>query len=462
MLTARDDLGAFGAYVAGKEPALIHRSWFPHLVTEQDSECLHRIAGPDTNLLSFRGSAKSTWTRIWIAWAIGHNPHIQVGWISFTEKVAIKSSRFIKRLIESPRYQEVFGHIKPGQYWSDLNWQIDWSYAGVSPFDQDFTFHSLGITGGITSNRFHLAVYDDLIKSAKAIKNEDIRKEMVETYGEVIEPCLAAVPGSRQVSTATRFRADDIHGTEFTRDNGWVVIEQGAIVTYDDGTERSAWEGRIPLERLQRIRARRPFIFAFQWMNKIPALSGEDMPIAPDDIQYTSDIPHFIELILGVDLAASEEDHNNPSAFILGGRTPDRIILLDHFEMRVKGNVAKIREIMQLWKRWQNRAQRLRIVFGKPAYQKSFEGDWEDYRRRYRIQGVSCDGLPENLDKDEKLEAISGVFGDKIVYFNNSRDWGRVIAQLLRTDLEADDYADACFFCVSKLQRRTRKPPSSA
>lgn len=464
ILAARDDLGAFGELVAGKIPADVHRTWFPFLVPEQDSECLHRIAGPNVNLLSFRGSAKTTWARIWLAWAIGHNPGIQCGWIAFTEKISIKSSRYIKRLIESPTYQQIFPWIKPGQYWSDLIWAVDWSAAGVSEFDVDFTFAALGITGGITSNRFHLAVYDDLIKSAKAIKNPEIRAEMVETYGEVIEPCIEAVPGARQVSLGTRFRGDDIHCTEFTPANGWQVIEQGAIVRDPaTGAERSAWPERIPLEKLLRLRRRRPVIFSYQWMNSVPALNPEDMPISPDDIQYTDQIPpRFPELILGVDLAASEEKKNDATALILAGRVGDRIVLLDREEYRISGNLSKIQKIMKLWKKWNRYAPQLRIVFGKPAYQKSFEGDWQDYKRRYSVRSVTCEGLPENLDKDEKLEAISGVFEDRLVWFWSGRDWGGVVAQLLRTDLEADDYADAAYFCLSKLQRRARRPLSSA
>lgn len=470
VLAAREDVGAFGAYVAGKEPAPIHRSWFPHLQTEQHSECLNRIAGQNTNILSFRGSAKTTWLRIWLAWAIGHNPHLQVGWISFTEKISIKSSRWIKRLIVSDRYKEVFPNIRPGSQWSDMVWAIDWQHAGVSEFDQDFTFASLGITGGITSNRFHLTVFDDLIKSAKAIKNEEIRDAMRETYGEVIEPCIEAVPGSRQISLGTRFRGDDIHCTEFVPHNGWKVIEQGAIIKDDRGNEKSAWEERIPLTKLQRLRDRRPVIFSYQWMNVVPPLSDE-YPITEDDIQWFEDAElkelTFPQLVLGIDLAASEEERNNATAFILAGRKDNKIYLLEWDEFRISGNMRKIDRVMALWKKWQHKATRLTIAFGKPAYQKSFEGDFKDFKLREKKQKalamrVRCDALPENLDKFEKLESISGVFQDKQVFMLRSRSWGRVIAQLIGADQDEDDLADACYFAIGHLQGRIRRKITGA
>lgn len=464
ILAAREDLAVFGRLVAGKEAAPIHRSWFPYLVTGRDSECLKRVAGPPTNLLSFRGSAKTTWLRIWIAWVIGHNPHAQIAWISYNERTALKSSRVIKRIIESPIYQQIFPHIRPGPRWADLEWEIDKAFAGVAVTDADFTLSAIGITGAVVSNRFHLGVFDDLIKSSQAIANEEVREKMSETYAEAIQPCLLAVPGSRMVSLGTRFRRDDIHCTEFTQANGWEVLEQSVITADENGVERLAWDRLAPQwEELQKVRQRRPLIWAYQWLCKVPA-ADEEQRIKPEWIQYCpeADIPRFIELVLGIDLAASEDDVNNPSAFVLGGRTHDRIYLLECLELRQKGNYQKIQSALELWRKWRHKADRLRLVFGKPAYQKSFEGDWEDYRRRYKVQNVLCEGMPERLDKDEKLEAVSGVFEDRIVYLNSGRQWGKLTDQLLLIDQDLDDLRDACYFALSKLQRRVRRPLSSA
>lgn len=460
---ARDNFEVFGRFVLGKIAADVHRSWFPHLITNQDSEALRRIAGPNTNLLSFRGSAKSTWGRGWVAWAIGHNPHIQIGWISYNEATALKSSRLIKRIIESPQYQQVFPHVRPGGRWSDRDWEIDKEFARITGLDSDFTFISLGITGAITSNRFHLTVYDDLIKSSAAIKNPDIREKMIENYGEVIEPCVAAVPGSRQICLGTRFRGDDIHSTEFTPENDWNVIEQGAIVLDANGQEVSAWPDRLPLEKLQSLRSRRPIIFAYQWLNKVPPASDERI-IQEEWIQYL-DLPdriQFTELVLGVDLAASEDQQGDFTALVLAARDGARIIVLEAVELRIRGNLAKIREIMRLWKSWQKWSPRLRVCFEKGAYQNSFEGDWLDYKRQYRIQNVICEGVRVPGDKDEKLESISGVFEDRIACLNRAKPMNRLVAQLLRIDTENDDLADGGVIAIGQLQRRARRKLSSA
>ena len=68
---ARDDFGFFCEYVADKPPAAHHKQWHRHFITNEDSGCLTKIAGPNIDLLGPRGSAKSTILGLFTAWAIG-------------------------------------------------------------------------------------------------------------------------------------------------------------------------------------------------------------------------------------------------------------------------------------------------------------------------------------------------------------------------------------------------------
>jgi hypothetical protein len=156
VLAAREQLGHFGRYVCGKTPAAHHEQWFPHLVPGTDSEELSRIAGENLNILAPRGSAKSTWLAIFCAWALGHNPGAQIIYVGYSESVALKQSRIVKRIIESAKYQRVFPHIRPGARWSDRDWEIDKAHAGVNSLDSDYSFYAVGITCAITSRRASL------------------------------------------------------------------------------------------------------------------------------------------------------------------------------------------------------------------------------------------------------------------------------------------------------------------
>jgi len=68
---AREDFGFFCDYVADKPPAEHHKNWHRHFVTNENSNCLIKIAGPNVDLLAPRGSAKSTVLGLLTAWAIG-------------------------------------------------------------------------------------------------------------------------------------------------------------------------------------------------------------------------------------------------------------------------------------------------------------------------------------------------------------------------------------------------------
>lgn len=451
VLLAREDLGHFGKYVCFKEPAAHHRQWLPELVTGQDSETLNRIAGENLNILAPRGSAKSTWLAIFVAWAIGHNPQLQVIYVGYSESVALKQSRIIKRIIESAAYQRVFPQIRPGSRWSDRDWEIDKEHAGVLTLDADYTFYAVGVTGAITSRRAGLVVGDDLVKSSAAIAKEEIREKMVNNWQEVLEPTL--VPGGRVVSIGTRFRRDDIHCTEFIPANGWRVMVQQALI---DGV--SYWPERFTNDFLERLRRKNPIVFAFQYQNILPP-NSEDAIIRQEWIKYAVVPKTFDDLVLGVDLAASEKTRADYTALVLVARQGDIFYIVDAMRFRAIGNFEKIKAILELRKQYGD----FRIIFEKVAYQASFEGDWRDeVVRRRRINTLRIEPVTPRSDKDARLEGISGIFANDLVRLNRAKPMSDLVDELLRVNLEHDDLADACEMALARLQRRSRKPLSSA
>ena len=68
---AKEDFGFFCEYVADKPPAYHHKTWHQHFITNEDSTCLIKIAGPNVDLLAPIGAAKSTVLGLLTAGAIG-------------------------------------------------------------------------------------------------------------------------------------------------------------------------------------------------------------------------------------------------------------------------------------------------------------------------------------------------------------------------------------------------------
>jgi hypothetical protein len=112
-LRAQDDFPFFCEWVTrntGK--ALVQpehmQLWNELIITGEDTNDLHWIAGPNLDLLAPRGSAKSTYLGLLLAWLIGKHTiagiHLPVLYISYNVEIARAKSSAIKRVIESEEY----------------------------------------------------------------------------------------------------------------------------------------------------------------------------------------------------------------------------------------------------------------------------------------------------------------------------------------------------------------------
>ena len=117
---------------------------------------------------------------------------------------------------------------------SDEYWSIDYEFAGIDTAGEEaFTIACGGLKGAITSKRSQLVLIDDPIKSAASINNPDIRREMEQTWSNVIAPTM--FQGARAICLGTRFHFDDIHSTLFVPKNNWKQIVQKAVITDKEG-----------------------------------------------------------------------------------------------------------------------------------------------------------------------------------------------------------------------------------
>lgn len=467
---ARMDLGLFGEYVADKAPADHHQEWIDALVTYRNNECLKLVAGDNLEILAPRGSAKSTWIALFVAFAIGHNPGIPIIYASYSENVALSRSRIIKRIIESSKYREVFPNIKPGKRWADSDWEIDKEFAGVTDLDFDYTFYATGILGSITSRRSGLIIYDDLIKSSESIANPDIRERMVTNIGEVLQPTL--IPGGRQIDIGTRFRADDVHAVEFTEERGWEVIVQSAIVEDDDGHRESYWPERFTLESLEETEKDKPVIFSFQYQNVITRIS--EISINPDWIKKGQIPLEFDTYIIGCDLSASEKEKSDYTVFILLGKNHDdpHVYALDVVRGRWSGNVSKINELLKMLAEWglieygdsdhhgkptyYSGSQTVYLCAEGVAYQSSLEGDWKQrVLQELQISNIVYRKAKTVGDKLSRLKGVSGLFENGVVVFNQHAHFGRTIRELTNFgSLDHDDCVDAMVYGLRSITAR--------
>ena len=88
-----------------KPPARHMLEWHQELITGESNKYLLDIAGPNLDILSPRGSAKSTVLNLFTAWVIGKHTTaqrpLQIIYCSYNIATAIPKSRIIKQIIDS-------------------------------------------------------------------------------------------------------------------------------------------------------------------------------------------------------------------------------------------------------------------------------------------------------------------------------------------------------------------------
>ena len=455
----RNSLAAYWVHVLGgsKAPQSHHLDWIRLIETSRDSEALTMVAGPNLEIRGPRDSAKSTFAVVACAWIIGWNPGLRILYVSATDAVALEQSRKIKRLLASPQNREVFPWIQPGERWGEESWEIDKAWAVAhgdrpararvnprSELDATYTLYAAGATGSIMGKRADLVFCDDLIKSAEAIASPDVRSKMLDNLDGVVEPCL--VPGGRWIDVGMLARRGDVHLTYFTQANGFHVHTTSAIQVDADGQERSYWGDRHPLETLQAKRLRAPRIFALQYQNEEP--QDEDAAIILEDwIKWGVPPDKFDGFLLACDLASTEREASDPSAFVLFGRikAPLQYWILEAHFFKESGNLGKFRVLSQI----RTRIGPYRIVFESGAYQNSFEGDLREYRQTTDRSLVSCPvlGIPSSKDLRQRLTAVSGAVENGFVSWAIAGSGVEAVRHQVcnahTDDLEHDDGASA-------------------
>ena len=468
---ARDDFGYFCDYVADKPPAYHHQEWNRKFVTNEDSSCLIKIAGPNIDLLAPRGSAKSTVLGLLTAWAIGIHTQaglpLQVLYLSYTVDIARSKSATIKRIIESKRYQEVFPKVRLlKNVTSNEYWSIDHKFAGIDTTgEEQFTLCAAGLKGSVTSKRSHLVMIDDAIKSAADIANPDIRKTMQENWNAVIAPTM--FEGGRAICLGTRFRHDDIHSTTFNEQNNWIQIVLSAIQNNPKtGDEESYWPEMWSLEYLKEKKRQSPIAFSFQYMNQV--VRQNELSLAPELIVKAEISTEFDTLGVGVDLSAGIREKNDYTVMVLGGRIEDRIHIIDYRRIRVMGNLEKLDALKELLNDWSiiqvdqgglyyPTHSTCDIWSEAVQYQASLEADF----KRICLQNESLYNLIWHPvkgfrgDKLARFRGIMGMFEDRKIIFNRYRNFTNMFEELTNFGVSGhDDCVDALVWLVTGLMKK--------
>ncbi len=469
VLRARDDFVDFCTYM-GKPPAKHMLEWHAELCTGVDSECLIGVGGSNTSILAPRGSAKSTVLGLFAAWMIGRHTAakkmLRILYIAYMVDISRAKSATIKGILTSNKFREVFPMVRLSKIKrSDEYWSIDYDFAGIETAGEEaFTIACGGLKGAITSKRSQLVLIDDPIKSAASINNPDIRREMEQTWSNVIAPTM--FQGARAICLGTRFHFDDIHATLFVPKNNWKQVVQKAVITDEDGKQRSYWPEFWSMKYLNERKNEDRVAFAYQYLNT--AVQSSDVGLSPELITK-GEVPDDYDCLgVGIDLSAGLNEKNDWTVFTLGGIKDGKIYLIDQRRCKSMGNMEKMDSLCEMLADWNILLENERGQYFPTnsvctiwpeavAYQSSFEGDFKrimfENRALYNVSISPVKGFKG--DKLARLRGVLGLYENRKVIWNKWRKWDVLEDELLNFGHAShDDAVDSMVLTMGGLLRR--------
>lgn len=207
-------------------------------------------------------------TRNFPSYALGKEPKLKLGIVSYSASIAEKLGKAVQRRIDSKYYKNIF----PEQILSDGK---DGVQKTNSFFETRFGGYcvAVGVGGSLTSLPLDIGIIDDPFKDREEAKSATIRDKVYSWYNDVFATRLHN--DSKQIIIQTRWDEDDLSGRLLRDDGiysesnpkGWVVIKLPAIKEkdendYDPRQEGEVlWEKKHSLERILDVKRKNPITF---------------------------------------------------------------------------------------------------------------------------------------------------------------------------------------------------------
>lgn len=201
-----------------------------------------------------RDHQKSAMIAYRVAWEITKDPTITVLYISSTSTLAEKQLKFIKDILQHPKYRSFWPtmtHPEEGkrEKWTNSEIMVDHPTRKAEGV-RDSTVFTAGLTTSITGLHCNIAVLDDVVVNENAYTNEG-RKKVESQYS-----LLASIEttDAREWIVGTRYHPKDLYGTlvkaavDIVNEEGEVTdtepvyeVWQKEVEDMGDGTGEYLW-----------------------------------------------------------------------------------------------------------------------------------------------------------------------------------------------------------------------------
>lgn len=407
--------------------------------------------------LAPRGHGKSTVGDVdYCLTVILRDPNIR---IMIGSKTQTQAEAFLKEIRthfeQNVDLIRIFGDWKKSKdnVWNDREFTVN----RRTMIKKEATVTALGASGAVISKHFDMIIGDDIVGLENA-RTERQRKNLKEWFYSSLIPTLE--PDGEIHILGTRYNPLDLY-EDLIKSGSYKVNIQRAIQIVN-GEERSLWEEKFTLERLQQIRRDSgKIIFNMQYQNDTELAKGKifkaqyfkyyeeykldyDFQTAKVCVKNEDGIEQWIKVrvYMGADLAisASENDNNDYFVLMMIGVDDDRnVYVLEYVKERLTFN-EQLQTIISYGRNKYPMVERVGVE--TVAYQKALA---QELRRLSLLPIINI-----NTSKDKVTRAMrrSANFENGKVFFREGMD-DLEECLLLFPEVDHDDLFDGLDFAMS-------------
>ena len=287
-----------------------------------------------------------------LAWLTGKYPHLQTIFASFSERLGVRANLRLRRIYNTPLYQEIFPIIKLPTA-TDKEYSLNRSlieYVGEEGY-----FRNTTVEGSVTGEGLGLGVIDDPIKGRAEANSETIRDKTWEWFTDDFYTRFAEDAGLLMI--LTRWHIDDPAGRLIAQNlKNMTVLKFPAIATENE-TYRKKGEALFPeLKSLAFLLNRKKVlgISNFEALyQQSPIIMGGDI-FKEEYFNYYTTARKYSRIVQSWDTAYKPAQHNDPSVCTTWGVHERGYDLLDVYRARIPYPMLK-RKALELATRWAGR-----------------------------------------------------------------------------------------------------------
>lgn len=274
------------------------------------------------------------------AYALGVNPDLRIIACSYSADLASQMNRDVQRIIDDPRYTELFPRTRLSA--SNIRTLAQGNYLRNSDMFEVVGkrgfYRSAGVGGGITGLGFDIGIIDDPIKNREEAESLTFREKVWDWYTSTFY--TRQERDARILITVTRWHGDDLPGRllRLQAEEGtdqWHVINFPAVLEKEtDGDPRAIgaalWPDKFGIEALTKIRAN---VGSYDWnaLYQQNPIASEGGLFKREKFQIIDELPaDIVQQVRGWDLAMSSKTTADYTVGALLGRTASNdIVIMD-------------------------------------------------------------------------------------------------------------------------------------